>query len=442
MSQSRILVIGSGMSGLYSSIALAQRGHRVTVVEKANSLGGLLGSRENKDNDSFDYGTHFISTTGCKDIDDILTPSSWREDWLSIDVDRAGHYFNGVLDENCTFVRTNCLSTTIQQQCNTDLLAAKGSYDDVYDNLQQQIVDIFGECYYRNVFAPSLHAKFAGAELKDFVPNCHIILGLKRLAILSAKETLKLKADSLLDSKISFHANQSTGASLYYPQHGGVGDWVNRLTQKAMQLGVVFKTSTNIQKFIVDQKRIIVAEITQDDHVLCDQVICTIPPGLLVKLVDPSAAAGFAPPRMVPTYLINLTFDVPPIAKCAYFFNHDPNLRAFRVTLYSNFQPIEVERHRVTVEVLGGSPPLEDVKQQLVSMGVISSSAKLLFEECTEMVGGFPYFTHDLEKTNRLLANWCANNLTNVKLVGRSSGAAWLMADVLQETHESIKELL
>lgn len=442
MSQKRVLIIGSGISGLYSGIAFAQSGHSVTVVEKADAIGGLLGSRKNVHGDSFDFGTHFISGTGSTEIDEILTPTSWRSEWLSFDVEHSGHYFNDTLDENCTFLKTCSLPLSVQQQGDEGLLNAKGSYDNTYHDLKQQIIDIFGEGYYINAFAPSLSSKFPGANLSDLVPNCHTIMGLKRLAIRSKQETLTHKMNPLLDGKIAFHINQATGSSLYYPKQGGVEDWVNRLVGKAQQLGVIFKTSTNIRKLRIEEKAIVAAEIGDNDFLHCDHVVSAITPALLIRLVDPKTLAGYPPPKMVPTYLVNLTYDQAPATTCTYIFNHDPHLRPFRITLYSNFQPPVAGRHRVTVEVLGGENPLEDVKKQLVEMGVVLYTANIVFEECTQMIGGFPYFTKDLEHTNQQLGNWCSSNLENATLVGRAGGRSWLMADVLKEAHESIQRFL
>ncbi len=440
--QKRILVIGSGISGLYCGIAFAQRGHAVTIVEKADAIGGLLGSRKNTHGDSFDFGTHFISATGNPEIDEILIPDTWRNEWLSFNVEKAGHYFNGTLDASCTFIKTSTLPSSIQQQCNEDLMNATGSYDKAYNNLKQQIIDIFGEGYYVNAFAPSLSSKFPGADLSDLVPDCHTIMGLKRLAILSQQETLQLKKNPLIDGKISFHRNQPSGINLYYPSKGGVGDWIDRLEGKARTLGVAFRTSTNIKKLRVSQKVVVGAEIGEDEFLPFDHVVSAITPALLIRLAAPQALAEYPPPQMVPTYLVHLTYDQAPSTSCTYIFNHDPRLRPFRITLYSNFQSPQAGRHRVTVETLGGEHPLEDIKRQLVEMGVVLSTANTVFEECTQMMGGFPYFTRDLEHNNQRLGDWCANNLENVTLVGRSGGRSWLMSDVLREAHASIQEFL
>lgn len=442
MSQKRVLIIGSGISGLYSGIAFAQSGHSVTVVEKADAIGGLLGSRKNAHGDSFDFGTHFISGTGNIEIDDILTPDAWRRDWLVFDVEKSGHYFNGTLDENCMFLKTSSLPLDIQRQSNKDLMNAAGSYDHEYSNLKQQIIDIFGEGYYACAYAPSLSSKFPGADLGEFVPNCHTILGLKRLAILNEQETLKLKQSPLLDGKISFHRNQSTGGNLYYPKKGGVGNWIYRLEGKARDLGVIFRTSTNIGKLRVCQNTVVGAEIGEDEFLPCDHVVSAITPAFLIRLVDPKVLVGYPAPRMLPTYLINLTYDKAPSTSCSYIFNHDPSMRPFRITLYSNFQSPQLGRHRITVEVLGGEHPLEEVKKQLVMMGIVPSTAQILFEDCFQMLSGFPYFTKVLEHTNQALGDWCANNLENVTIVGRTGGRSWLMADVLNGAHASIRRYL
>ena len=44
----------------------------MALIESSTKLGGLLGVAHSWDRYNFDYGTHFISTTGIQEIDDFL----------------------------------------------------------------------------------------------------------------------------------------------------------------------------------------------------------------------------------------------------------------------------------------------------------------------------------------------------------------------------------
>jgi protoporphyrinogen oxidase len=46
MKSKRIAIIGGGLTGLVAAYRLSQKGHRITIFEKSNDLGGLMGGFE------------------------------------------------------------------------------------------------------------------------------------------------------------------------------------------------------------------------------------------------------------------------------------------------------------------------------------------------------------------------------------------------------------
>ena len=72
----KIVVVGAGISGITASIIEAKKGNDVFLIDSNNDAGGLFKSIE-LDGDFYDYGTHFISETGIKDLDEFFS-TGWK----------------------------------------------------------------------------------------------------------------------------------------------------------------------------------------------------------------------------------------------------------------------------------------------------------------------------------------------------------------------------
>ncbi len=57
---SRVLVVGAGVGGMCAAVRLAKLGHQITVLERADAVGGKLG-RFSRDGFAFDTGPHLLT---------------------------------------------------------------------------------------------------------------------------------------------------------------------------------------------------------------------------------------------------------------------------------------------------------------------------------------------------------------------------------------------
>lgn len=81
----KILIIGSGMSGLTAARELESRGHQVTLVDKGRGIGGRMATRR-FDGGTFDHGAQFF-TTRTPEFQEAV------QQWQAAEV--ATHWFDG-----------------------------------------------------------------------------------------------------------------------------------------------------------------------------------------------------------------------------------------------------------------------------------------------------------------------------------------------------------
>src|SRR5664279_4302362 len=121
-----VLVIGSGIGGMESSIKLADMGHKVLLVEKEASVGGrmILLSKvfPTLDCASCISGPKMSSTINHPNI----TTKNYSE-VLGIERD-AGGMFHAKVRENPTFVDWAACTVAVPDQFNYNLVARRAAY--------------------------------------------------------------------------------------------------------------------------------------------------------------------------------------------------------------------------------------------------------------------------------------------------------------------------
>lgn len=72
------LIIGAGIAGLLGARVLADRGHRVCVLEKGRGFGGRMATRR-RDGAVFDHGAQFFTARDKRF-------QRWAEQWLALGI--------------------------------------------------------------------------------------------------------------------------------------------------------------------------------------------------------------------------------------------------------------------------------------------------------------------------------------------------------------------
>ena len=111
-----IVVVGGGIAGIVSAILLQQKFGEVCLVEQSNKIGGLYRSKKSELGVTFDYGSHFLQSSGIPDLDKIILDGISESSWLELGNLKGGGYYKSKLNSNSAFLDARNLSKEIYER--------------------------------------------------------------------------------------------------------------------------------------------------------------------------------------------------------------------------------------------------------------------------------------------------------------------------------------
>lgn len=444
-------VIGAGLAGIAAAGLLARRGFETTLIDAADSLGGLLSSRYDSQGRSFDYGTHVLEETGIEDLDEVLYGALKRKNgWHMHSSCPSSCYFGGSLSHN-GFIDARALSGDLYEKGVGAMLDLLPPADEAH-TLRNQLDATFGVPFRQSIFDPAL-GKLLGRSTDELAPNSHTLFGLKRLLCGSPEEALRWKAESEWnDHRFAFH-DTARGARLthhLYPKEGGMGAWARSIERQfANEENVRTILGEQVQSLAMDGRSVTRLELRDGQSLEVDLVAWSAPLFPLIKLLQVSPPEGLVSPQFCQTVLVDLLVNRPPQVETFYVSCFDPKLRNFRTTIYGELENNRgASPARVTVEVMipptaTESAPVvpEDILGELVGMGVFSSDSALMDSHVTTIERGFPVMTTQFATSSHLLRSAVESSAENVLVLGRASGRGFFMSEILRDVHEQITAL-
>ncbi|MBO8164292.1 MAG: NAD(P)/FAD-dependent oxidoreductase [Brevibacillus sp.] len=442
------VVVGGGIAGLVSSILLSKSGVETVLIEKEKTCGGLLRSFRNNDGVFFDYGTHILSETMIKELDDILFERMNERGWEEFDILKPGNIICGKLYDKNQMIYTPYLPKEIYYQGLVELLHTK-PFEKPVENLKEYTEKQFGKTFSQHVFAP-LMKKLLGCKLEDLHQDAHLLFGYNRLVVADGHTSRELKKSPFFESKISFETFYEGVSPMkkYYPSdRGGVGKWPKQLQEQAEALGVKILTGQTVRKINVQGEQVTSVEIDNGDVLFCDQLIWTLSPYLLLKAAN--IAFDGKPPQFRTMTLHHFVFDRPFSVNNFFVYCNDANYLSFRITLYPNITNSDERKppYNCTVEVL--SDPVDNLERlncaihrELIDLKIIEEKANVLYRNTQKVEAGFPVYTNEFVKQNELQRKLVKENFSNVSLLGKGNGVSFFMNEVLVETYKEMKKLI
>ena len=262
---SKVVVIGAGITGLRTAMALLEEGCSVTLIEKTNKLGGMAASFKYKDF-SLDFGPHkfytqlegieddFISLVGEENLNIVEKKNSIRLLGNSLDFPvKIGQLISKIPPNKAIQIALDLMKAKIS-------LAKPSNYEEYF-------IKGFGKTGYRLVFEG--FAQKVWGEPKSL----SVELAEKRSPAKGVFDVLKtalIKNDYNVSSK-----------HFLYPKEG-FGFLAESLGGKIKSLGGEIILGSELKEVVIKDKKVFAVKIADGNkkvrNINCDIVVSTISP--------------------------------------------------------------------------------------------------------------------------------------------------------------------
>lgn len=440
MNSEYTIVVGGGIAGIFAALMLSRQGRAVKLIEKAPEVGGLLRSQNLFEKDMyFDFGTHLLKETGIKEVDNILFENIETNILHPV---KVGVFQNRLYDNN-GFINDFSLSEKDRLGCLNELLESNS--DTTPEDLESQLIQSFGRGYYEKLLKPVIE-KFFYAKPKQLVPDAHHLFGLSRIIVSDPEKTVSLKKSPRLDKVLACHSYNDliSETQVLYPAAGGAGGWINHLENKLIESGVEVLKDCSIVALKTSESK--VSQIQTDQgNFLVDELIWTIPPFMLLKLLNAPIAQS-SPPTLLSSAIFHFVIDKNYCTDLHYLQCYSTDMKTFRVTLYNNYSPRRDGKYLVSSEVLLSSSNVDmeelssKVFSELKEMQVIPQSATKLNSSHNLQVNGFPIPTMDFIANSARQNAMAESSCTNIRIFGRGNGRTWFMNDIIADIYQTLRK--
>ena len=312
----RVGIIGAGISGLSTALALAKAGHEVDVYQREKELGGLIAT--------FDFGgfdiEHFYHFLCTSDIGYFrLCQELGIADQLRFEETTTGFYYNGKSYRFCTPLDLITFpGIPFTQRIRLGLFALDARKNKAWQPLdaiaaKPWLIEKLGQETYNVIWKPLLEMKFG--DFHDQVSAAWIWHRIHRVA-------------------------KSKGKLGYLK--GGTKHLIDTLHARLAELGVRIHPGQPVKGILSQGDKVTGLAFDGHDDVACDRVVSTVPLSVLAKLL-PAGWEEYAAEISRINYIgvVCVCFKLRRAVSPHFWYNvHDPRIPFNGIIEYTNMNPM------------------------------------------------------------------------------------------------------
>lgn len=277
----RLLILGAGVCGLYAAYKAAKQGKLVTVLEKADHVGGLAAGSKVGENHA-DLGVHMLHAFDREVFEDICQIMGAERIEVALDarIQWGGKSFKYPLKFGDMLTSMN---RVLLAHCVLGLLLAEARRmlrkNEIVDHhAEDALITYYGAPLYEYFFEGFTH-RYWGIHPREL--SAEFVK--RKMPRLGAVDVIRkaLQSIGLSNGKDELVNNALEEEILHYSETGAE-TMVRRMQQACEQLGVQVITAAQIQSLALKDNQVSSCHYIRDNADLkltvpCDQVISTVP---------------------------------------------------------------------------------------------------------------------------------------------------------------------
>ncbi|MCX7838992.1 MAG: FAD-dependent oxidoreductase [Anaerolineae bacterium] len=289
MKHQPIVILGAGCAGLAAGMRLTKRGYPVTLLERADHVGGLAGGVRINSN-TYEYGPHTFHTTDPEILNDITTlmgdalvpynrtikikfldnyfkfPLSMRDVLLKLPLPTVIH-------AGLSFLWHFSIGTIWRPKVETSETVLRRYYGNV-------LYELFFKTYITAVWGIT-PAEFSPAFARERIP---------RMNILELLDKIRLGAQNRLNRSVKTDGYVEKVEGNLYTTRQGFSLITQRMGEQVIKQGGTIELNATVTRIRRNDNRVHTIEYVQDGttkRIECRGVINTLPINEAIMMIEP-----------------------------------------------------------------------------------------------------------------------------------------------------------